>query len=73
MKAADALLCGLAVARVSRLLVVGLFANLDTPGGGDAVRPDSATAGLSCVDLAVALLDEIAAPRHHRARISVFG
>lgn len=40
--------------------------------GGDAVPPPE-SAGLSYADLAVAVVDEIAAPRHHRTRVSVFG
>ncbi|WP_410812624.1 NAD(P)-dependent oxidoreductase [Micromonospora sp. 067-2] len=126
----DALLDGLAHAGVNRLIVIGLFANLQdehgrlvlddhasfpshlrpfalshtaglerlraadttvdwlmlTPPavlsaaaprtgryrtGGDTV-PSSGPASLSYADLAVAVLDEIEAPRHHRTRISVF-
>ncbi|MEV0846747.1 NAD(P)H-binding protein [Streptomyces sp. NPDC049954] len=39
--------------------------------GGDTA-PDPATARLSYADLAVAVLDEFEAPRHHRTRISVY-
>jgi putative NADH-flavin reductase len=131
VKAADALLHGLAEVRVPRLVLVGLFANLndahgrpvmDDPSvfpaeirpfavahtagldrfraaadtaidwlmltppallesagprtgryriGGETV-PQSATAHLSYADLAVAVIDEIDTPRHHRTRVSVF-
>lgn len=131
VKAADALLHGLAEARVPRLVLVGLFANLlDVHGrpvmadpsvfpaeirpfaiahtagldrlreagdtavdwlmltppalleatgprtgryriGGETV-PRSASAHLSYADLAVAVIDEIDTPRHHRTRVSVF-
>ncbi|WP_333770476.1 NAD(P)-dependent oxidoreductase [Streptomyces sp. IBSBF 2435] len=129
VKAADALLLGLAETGVARLVVVGLFANLRTREGGlvmddpaafpprirpfaaahqagldrlraaqtsvdwlvltppallaaDAPRtgryriggetvPDAGPAHLSYADLAVAALDEIEAPRHHRTRVSV--
>ncbi|MFI6454010.1 NAD(P)-dependent oxidoreductase [Streptosporangium amethystogenes] len=131
VKAADALLHGLAEARVPRLVLVGLFANLrdahgqlvmDDPSvfpaeirpfaiahtagldrlreagdtavdwlmltppallestgprtgryriGGETV-PQSASAHLSYADLAVAVIDEIDTPRHHRTRVSVF-
>lgn len=129
VKAAAALLHGLAETGVPRLLVVGLFANLkdangcllmddpavyparirpfaaahtagldrlktqdtavdwlmltpppllemDSPRtgryqiGGETVPP--ASAHLSYADLAVAMIDEIETPRHHRTRISVF-
>ncbi|MET7640972.1 NAD(P)H-binding protein [Streptomyces sp. NPDC005438] len=131
VRAAEALLYGLARAGVPRLLVVGLFANLRDPDGRPlsedphmlppGIRPfaeahqagldrlrsaptevdwlmvtpparleagaprtggyrvggetvgDEATARLSYADLAVALLDEIDTPRHHRTRISVHG
>ncbi|MDH2424045.1 NAD(P)H-binding protein [Sphaerisporangium sp. TRM90804] len=128
VKAADALLHGLAEAGVPRLIVIGLFANLqdahgrpvmDDPSvfppeirpfalahtagldrlraadtvidwltltppalldaagartgryrvGDDTVPP---SAHLSYADLAVAALDEIETPRHHRTRVSVF-
>ncbi len=128
VKAADALLDGLAEAGVPRLLVIGLFANLrDAAGrpvmddpeafpaairpfaaahaagldrlrardtavdwlmltpparleqgaartghyrlGGDTVSPSD---HLSHADLAVAVVDEIETPRHHRTRVSVF-
>lgn len=128
VKAADALLQGLAEAGVPRLLVVGLFANLEaadgrpvmddpslfpaeirpfavahtagldrlkehdtvvdwlmlTPParlewdgprtgryeiGGETAPP--ASAHLSYADLAVAMIDEIETPRHHRTRVSV--
>ncbi|GAA4636402.1 NAD(P)-dependent oxidoreductase [Actinoallomurus vinaceus] len=129
VKAADALLRGLAETGVSRLVAIGLFANLRMPGGGlvmddpsafpAEIRPFAAahTAGLdrlrtadttvdwlmltppaqleaegartggyrvgdetvppsgarlSYADLAVAAVDEIEAPRHHRTRVSVF-
>ncbi|WP_347359817.1 NAD(P)H-binding protein [Streptomyces sp. 150FB] len=130
VKAAGALLDGLARAGVPRLVVVGLFAYLRTPGGGlvmddpgqfpPEIRPfarahlaglerlrsadtevdwlvltppallDSAgprtgryrtggesvtgagPLGLSYADLAVALIDEIESPLHHRAQVSVF-
>ncbi len=127
VKAADALLSGLAEAGVSRLVVAGLFANLRDAGGRPVmedpaafpagIRPFAAahTAGLnrlrargaaldwimltpparlepdprtgryrlggdtvppsehlSHADLAVAMIDEIEAPRHHRTRVSVF-
>ncbi|GAA2331658.1 NAD(P)-dependent oxidoreductase [Streptomyces violaceusniger] len=130
VKAADALLHGLAEAQVSRLVVIGLFANLKNGDGGlvmddpaafpPEIRPfarahhaglerlqatetpvdwlmvtppallesaaprtgryrvgGESVAGpgplrLSYADLAVALLDEIDTPRHHRTRISVF-
>ncbi|SDL84319.1 NAD(P)-dependent oxidoreductase [Nonomuraea jiangxiensis] len=129
VKAADALLHGLAESGVHRLLVVGLFANLQGPDGRPVmddpaafppeIRPYAAahTAGLdrlrardsvvdwlmltppallrldsprtgryqvggetappapaqlSYADLAVAMIDEIETPRHHRTRISVF-
>ncbi|CAG6391073.1 NAD(P)H-binding protein [Streptomyces cocklensis] len=130
VKAADALLQGLADAQVPRLVVVGLFANLRTGDGGsvmddpalfppeirpfaraheaglrrlgaaetavdwlvltppalleaDAPRtgryriggetvPEAGAAHLSYADLAVALLDEIDTPQHHRTRVSVF-
>jgi putative NADH-flavin reductase len=129
VKAADALLDGLAQARVHRLLVVGLFANLRTRDGGtimddpaafpaeirpfarahqaglDRLRaattpvdwlvltppaglradgprtgryriegetaPEDGPGHLSYADLAVALIDEIDTPRHHRTRVSV--
>ncbi|WP_326557873.1 NAD(P)-dependent oxidoreductase [Micromonospora sp. NBC_01796] len=130
VRAADALRQGMAEAGVSRLVVIGLFANLDgvdgrpvmddpalfpatlrpfarahtdgldrlrTTGGaldwvmltppamlsadsprtgryrvgGDAVPP-SESAWLSYADLAVAVLDEIGTPRHHRTRVSVY-
>ncbi|MEU0484703.1 NAD(P)H-binding protein [Streptosporangium sp. NPDC006013] len=131
VKAADALLHGLAEARVPRLVLVGLFANLhdahghlvmDDPSvfpaeirpfalahtagldrlraagnttvdwlmltppallestgprtgryriGGETV-PQSASAQLSYADLAVAAIDEIDTPRHHRTRVSIF-
>ncbi len=131
VKAADALLHGLAEARVSRLVLVGLFANLkdahgrlvmDDPSvfpaeirpfavahtagldrlrasadtaidwlmltppalleqgglrtgryrvGGETV-PQSTSAHLSYADLAVAVIDEIDTPRHHRTRVSIF-
>ncbi|MGA4728654.1 NAD(P)-dependent oxidoreductase [Micromonospora taraxaci] len=126
--AADALLHGMAKAGVPRLVLVGLFANLEdehgrlilddpasfpehlrpfalshtagldrlrtvdtsvdwlmlTPPamleaagprrghyrlGGDTV---SASASLSYADLAVAVIDEIENPRHHRTRVSIF-
>jgi len=129
VKAVDALLHGLAEARVPRLLLVGLFANLqdahgrlmmDDPSAFPAeIRPFAAahTAGLdrlrardtvvdwlmltpparlewggprtgryqiggetapresahlSYADLAVAMVDEVETPRHHRTRVSVF-
>ncbi|GAB3985093.1 NAD(P)-dependent oxidoreductase [Actinoallomurus acanthiterrae] len=128
VKAADALLHGLAESGVPRLVAIGLFANLRKPGGGlvmddpsafpAEIRPFAAahTAGLdrlrtadtavdwvmltpparleaegtrtgryrtggetalpesrlSYADLAVAAVDEIEAPRHHRTRVSVF-
>ncbi|MET9919267.1 NAD(P)-dependent oxidoreductase [Streptomyces sp. NPDC059605] len=130
VRAADALLRGLAEARVPRLVVVGLFASLETGDGGlvmddpelfppqirpfalahraglerfraartpvdwlvltppalleagaprtgryrvgGEVVPETGPAHLSYADLAVALLDEIDAPRHHRAQVSVF-
>ncbi len=130
VKAADALLAGLADVRVPRLVAIGLFANLkdaserpvmDDPSafppairpfavahtagldrlraadtaidwlmltppalldaagprtggyriGGETV-PESASAHLSYADLAVAVIDEIETPRHHRTRVSVF-
>lgn len=131
VKAADALLHGLAEARVFRLVLVGLFANLkDTRGrlvmddpanfpaeirpfavahtaglnrlraaegtaidwlmltppallerggprtgryqiGGETV-PQPTSAHLSYADLAVAMIDEIDTPRHHRTRVSIF-
>lgn len=130
VKAADALLRGLAEVNVRRLVAVGLFANLNGPDGepvmndpalfpphirpfalahqaglerlraagpavdwlvltppalldaraprtgryrtgGDSV-PGTEPAHLSYADLAVALLDEIDTPRHHRTRVSVF-
>jgi uncharacterized protein len=129
VKAADALLDGMAEAGVPRLLVVGLFANLEDADGRPLmddpavfppeIRPFAAahTAGLdrlktrdsvvdwlmltppallemdsprtgryriggetappasthlSYADLAVAMIDEIETPRHHRMRVSVF-
>jgi putative NADH-flavin reductase len=39
--------------------------------GGDTVPP-SGPASLSYADLAVAVIDEIETPRHHRTRVSVF-
>ncbi|MET8160148.1 NAD(P)H-binding protein [Sphaerisporangium sp. NPDC005289] len=130
VKAADALLHGLAEARVPRLVLVGLFANLNDAHGRPVmddpsvfpaeIRPfalahtagldrlraardtvvdwlmltppalldatgartgryriggetvPSASARLSYADLAVAVVDEIDTPRHHRARVSVF-
>ncbi|MFG1842416.1 NAD(P)-dependent oxidoreductase [Micromonospora sp. NPDC049175] len=39
--------------------------------GGDRVPPSGSTT-LSYADLAVAVLDEIETPRHHRTRVSVF-
>ncbi|BCB89934.1 NAD(P)-dependent oxidoreductase [Phytohabitans suffuscus] len=39
--------------------------------GGD-VAPDPALAHLSYADLAVATVDEIETPRHHRCRVSIF-
>jgi putative NADH-flavin reductase len=39
--------------------------------GGDTV-PNSGPASLSYADLAVAVIDEIETPRHHRTRVSVF-
>ncbi|GAA1299612.1 hypothetical protein Psi02_62960 [Planotetraspora silvatica] len=39
--------------------------------GGEIV-PQSASAHLSHADLAVAVIDEIDTPRHHRTRVSVF-
>ncbi|MEU8088926.1 NAD(P)H-binding protein [Micromonospora sp. NPDC049101] len=39
--------------------------------GGDSVPPSGSTT-LSYADLAVAVIDEIEAPRHHRTRVSVF-
>jgi putative NADH-flavin reductase len=129
VKAADALLDGMAQAGVPRLLAVGLFANLITTDGrmvmddpsmfpaqirpfaaahtagldrlkacgtgvdwlmltppallqadgprtgryriGDETAPP-ASAYLSYADLAVAMVDEIEEPRHHRTRVSVF-
>lgn len=43
--------------------------------GGDAVPPmrDGQPASISTDDLAVAVLDEIEKPKHHRQRFSVFG
>ncbi|GAA5011936.1 NAD(P)-dependent oxidoreductase [Actinopolymorpha pittospori] len=129
VKAADALLDGMAGAGVPRLLVVGLFATLTTTDGrmvmddpsmfpaqirpfaaahaagldrlksrrtsvdwltltppallradgprtghyrigGETAAP--ASAYLSYADLAVAMIDEIEEPRHHRTRVSVF-
>lgn len=129
VRAADALQRGMAEAGVPRLVVIGLFANLDdrdghpimddpalfptalrpfarahadgldrlrstagaldwvmlTPPamldadgprtgryrvGGDTL-PSSESVRLSYADLAVAVLDEIESPRHHRTRISV--
>jgi hypothetical protein len=130
VKAADALLLGLAEAQVFRLVAVGLFASLKTPNGGllmdDPERfppeirpfalahtaglerlrsaespvdwlmltppallqaddprtghyrlggetaPEMNPAHLSYADLAVAILDEIDHPHHHRTRVSVF-
>lgn len=131
VKAAQALIAGLAVAGVPRLLLIGLFANLRRPDGmlvrddpdvfppmlkpfarahdagleplrelgpdgpdwlmlappalletdaprsgqyriGGEVLAEAATARLSYADLAVAVVDEIETPRHHRMRISVF-
>ncbi|MCO6007620.1 NAD(P)H-binding protein [Actinoallomurus purpureus] len=129
VKAADALLRGLAETGASRLLAIGLFANLRSSQGGlvmddptafpAEIRPFAAahTAGLdrlreadttvdwlmltppaqlevvgartgryriggetvppsgsrlSYADLAVAVIDEIETPRHHRTRVSVF-
>ncbi|MET8045728.1 NAD(P)H-binding protein [Micromonospora sp. NPDC005215] len=130
VNAVDALLHGLTEAGVRRLVLIGLFANLqdehgrlilddptsfpsqlrpfalshtagldrlrtaDTPVdwlmftppsmldaaaprlgryqvGGDAV-PRSGSTTLSYADLAVAVIDEIESPRHHRTRVSVF-
>ncbi|MEV4626847.1 NAD(P)H-binding protein [Micromonospora sp. NPDC049523] len=130
VRAVDALRQAMAEAGVPRLVVIGLFANLDgadgrpvmddpalfpaalrpfaqahtagldrlrTTGGtldwvmltppamldpdgprtggyrvgGDAIPPSEA-ARLSYADLAVAVLDEIETPRHHRTRISVY-
>ncbi|MDW3847743.1 NAD(P)H-binding protein [Micromonospora sp. BRA006-A] len=129
VRAADALLHGLARAGVPRLLAIGLFATLtdargrplhDDPAvlpaelrpfalshaaGLDRLRAADTTvdwlvltppaaldvdgprtgryrlggeqapalAHLSYADLAVAVVDEIEAPRHHRTRLSVFG
>ncbi|MCO5973292.1 NAD(P)-dependent oxidoreductase [Actinoallomurus soli] len=137
VKAAAALLSGLPEAGVSRLVAIGLFSTLATPGGGlvmddpeahppefrpfaERLRPfaaahaaglyrlreadttvdwvmltpparleaDGARTGgyriggetapppesrLSYADLAVAAIDEIETPRHHRTRVSVFG
>ncbi|HUR02085.1 MAG TPA: hypothetical protein VM347_06085 [Nonomuraea sp.] len=39
--------------------------------GGETV-PQSTSAHLSYADLAVAVIDEIDTPRHHRTRISIF-
>jgi putative NADH-flavin reductase len=39
--------------------------------GGETAPPPGSR--LSYADLAVAAIDEIEAPRHHRARVSVFG
>ncbi|MBY8871433.1 NAD(P)H-binding protein [Micromonospora sp. PLK6-60] len=130
VRAADALLAGLAQVGVPRLVVIGLFANLRSPDGRlllddptvlpvelrpfalahtagldrlraaatpvdwlvltppaglrpDAPRtgryqlggehaPDPAVAQLSYADLAVATIDEVEFPRHHRTRVSVF-
>ncbi|ROT31470.1 NAD(P)-dependent oxidoreductase [Micromonospora sp. HM5-17] len=128
--AVDALLAGMTATGVSRLVVIGLFANLldehgrmvlDDPAafppelrpfalahtagldrlraaqtpvdwlvltppagltpdgprtgryrtGGDRV-PEPGSESLSYADLAVAVVDEIENPRHHRTRISVF-
>ncbi|MEU4830667.1 NAD(P)H-binding protein [Streptosporangium sp. NPDC023615] len=129
-RAADALLQGLTEARVPRLVLIGLFANLDDARGrpvmddpsvfpaelrpfavahaadldrlravkdtdidwliltppallevtgprtgryrieGEAV-PQPKDAHLSYADLAVAVIDEIDTPRHHRTRVSV--
>ena len=132
VKSSEALIEGLAKARVPRLVLVGLFANLRTPAGTlirddpaafpSEIRPfarahdaglaplralgpdgldwlmvtppalldvnaartgryrvggetllEPANARLSYADLAVAILDEIDVPRHHRTRISVLG
>jgi putative NADH-flavin reductase len=131
VKAADALLHGLAEVRVPRLVLVGLFANLSDAHGrlmmddpsvfpaeirpfavahtagldrlraaedtvvdwlmltppallestgprtgryriGGETLPQPTTAHLSYADLAVAVIDEIDAPQHHRTRVSVF-
>jgi uncharacterized protein len=130
VNAADALLHGMTEAGVARLILIGLFANLqdehgrlilDDPAsfpshlrpfalshtagldrlraadtavdwlmltppamldpaapprgryrlGGDTVTPSGSTT-LSYADLAVAAVDEIEAPRHHRTRVSIF-
>jgi uncharacterized protein len=39
---------------------------------GGETMPQSTTAQLSYADLAVAVIDEIDTPRHHRTRVSVF-
>jgi putative NADH-flavin reductase len=130
IKATDALLEGLPLAGVSRLLAIGLFATLRDGGGhsvfddpsifparlrpfalahaagleqlqaagtqidwlmltppaqleldaprtgryriGGDTLPDPGSARLSYADLAVAIVDEIETPTHHRARVSVF-
>ncbi|WP_328375037.1 NAD(P)H-binding protein [Micromonospora zamorensis] len=130
VNAVDALLHGMTIAGVHRLVLIGLFANLqdehgrlilDDPAsfpshlrpfalshtaglerlravettvdwlmltppamldaaaprrgryriGGNAVPP-SGSATLSYADLAVAVIDEVETPRHHRTRVSVF-
>ncbi|MDO3700167.1 NAD(P)H-binding protein [Micromonospora sp. C28SCA-DRY-2] len=40
---------------------------------GGEVAPDPESGQLSYADLAVAVVDEIETPRHHRSRVSVFG
>jgi uncharacterized protein len=128
IRAAEALLAGMAAAEVGRLVTIGLFATLadvsgrpvmDDPSvfppelrpfaaahaaGLDRLREDGGTvdwvmltpparlepttrtgryevggesvpppgAHLAYADLAVAVLDEIDTPRHHRARVTVF-
>lgn len=63
-----ALATGLARAGVRRLVVVGLASIL--PGRRVAEHGDSASRS-TYADFAIALLDEIEDPRHHRTAVSI--